>query len=382
MRIEADWLNCPASRAIFSAFSGAEKSAYFVGGCVRNQLLGAPVADLDIATNALPEETLAIAQAVGLRAIPTGIEHGTITLISEGTPFEVTTFRRDVQTDGRRAAVAFSDNIEEDAKRRDFTMNALYADPTGQVIDPLGGLPDLLSRKVRFIENAEHRIAEDYLRILRFFRFHAWYGDVSEGLDPDGLAACAAGIAGIANLSKERIGAEMCKLLAAPDPAPAVAAMAHSGVLGAVLPGADAQYLAPLVHLEQASCTPEHWRRRLAVLGGNDQADLLRLSRSDAKYLHGIRECLETGYGPAKAAYIYGAEIALDAALVLAAGTSTHPVPGLADEIANGVRAIFPIKASDLAPALSGKALGIRLKELEARWITSGFQASKDDLLD
>ncbi|MCX8507347.1 MAG: CCA tRNA nucleotidyltransferase, partial [Rhodobacteraceae bacterium] len=250
MRIDGDWIKAPGLQQVLACLSGAGHAAYLVGGCVRNALMGLPVTDLDISTDALPLRVSALAKAAGLKVVPTGIEHGTVTVVAQGAPHEVTTFRRDVQTDGRRAVVAFSTRIEEDAARRDFTMNALYADRTGAVVDPLGGIADLRARRLRFVGRPEDRIREDYLRILRFFRFHALYGDVAEGLDPEGLAACAAHSAGIETLSRERVGHEMRKLLAAADPAPAVAAMQASGVLAHSLPGADPRALAPLVHLE------------------------------------------------------------------------------------------------------------------------------------
>lgn len=222
-------------------------------GCVRNALLGAEASDIDIATDAHPERVVELAAGAGLKAIPTGIEHGTVTVVSGGIPHEITTFRRDVETDGRRATVAFSDTVSEDAARRDFTMNALYARPDGTLLDPLGGLPDLNARHVRFIGQAKDRIREDYLRSLRYFRFHAWYGDAAAGFDPDALDAIASNLDGLERLSRERVGAEILKLLAAPDPAPAIAAMRGAGVLGAVLPGADDRSLAVLVSLEQAA---------------------------------------------------------------------------------------------------------------------------------
>ncbi|CAN0587043.1 unnamed protein product, partial [Ectocarpus sp. 12 AP-2014] len=191
-----------------------------------------------------------LARVAGLKPVPTGIDHGTVTVVADHDPFEITTFRRDVETDGRRAVVAFADTLDEDAKRRDFTMNALYARIDGTVIDPLGGLPDLRARRVRFIGDATDRIREDYLRSLRFFRFHAWYGNPDNGMDSDALAAIASHLDGLESLSRERVGAEMVKLLAARDPAPAVAAMRATGVLGRLLPGADDRALAPLIHLE------------------------------------------------------------------------------------------------------------------------------------
>ena len=382
MRIEANWLFSPATMAVLDAFANAGKRVYFVGGCVRNHLLGMPVLDLDMATDALPEESQRIAENAGLRAVPTGIVHGTITVISGGDPYEITTFRRDVETDGRRAVVAFSTDIRDDARRRDFTMNALYADRQGRIIDPLNGLPDLYLRRIKFIENADQRIAEDYLRILRFFRFHAWYGDPEIGMDVDGLAACAAGVAGIDSLSKERIGAEMCKLLEAPDPAPALASMAHTGVLARVLPGADPSNVAPLVHLETMGGTAPHWLRRLAVLGGENPKENLRLSKAQDVHLSAIHKILNGSIDPAQAAYRFGAEVATDAVLVLAASLGSPVAADSFAEIARGMRAKFPVYAKDLQPAFTGKALGTELKRLQSKWFASGMRASRSELLN
>ena len=263
MRLTGDWLDHPGTAAVMQALDGAGGQAFFVGGCVRDAVLGRPVGDIDIATDLVPDRVVEAVVVAGLRAVPTGIEHGTVTVIAAHRPHEVTTFRRDVETFGRHATVAFSTDVAEDAARRDFTMNALYADGRGQVIDPLGsGLADAKQRHVRFIGHPEDRIREDYLRILRFFRFTAVVGDPDLGLDAEGLAACAALAEGIDGLSRERIGAEMRKLLSAGDPAPAVSAMAQAGLLARVLPGADARALAPLVHLE-AGLSPD-WLRRLA----------------------------------------------------------------------------------------------------------------------
>jgi tRNA nucleotidyltransferase/poly(A) polymerase len=212
-----------------------------------------------------------LAESAGLKSVPTGLEHGTITVVSGHTGYEITTFRRDVRTDGRHAQVVFSDDLEQDAHRRDFTMNALYANRHGQIRDPLEGLADLRARRVRFIDDPHARIREDYLRILRFFRFHAWYGDPQNGIDRDGLSACAELAEGIERLSRERIGTEMRKLLAAPDPAPSVAAMEQAGVLHRILPGASSHSLAVLVHMETEIDEAPRWLRRLACIGGQMQ---------------------------------------------------------------------------------------------------------------
>ncbi|MEL7116540.1 MAG: hypothetical protein AAGP08_13320 [Pseudomonadota bacterium] len=211
--ISAPWQSEPTTQALMRALEDAGYQAFFVGGCVRNALLDAPVSDVDISTSARPPDVMRIASDAGFKAHHTGIDHGTVTVATGTTSLEVTTFRRDVETDGRRAVVTYADSIEDDALRRDFTMNAIYATRAGCLVDPLGGLADLVARRVRFIEDAEQRIREDYLRILRFFRFFAHYGDPADGLDAEGLAACAALSDGLERLSKERIGAEMLKLL-------------------------------------------------------------------------------------------------------------------------------------------------------------------------
>jgi poly(A) polymerase len=260
-------------------------------------------------------------------------------------------------------------------------MNALYAAPDGTVIDPLGGIDDLRTRHVRFIGDAEARIAEDYLRILRFFRFHAQYGDPAKGLDSDALAASAANLDGLARLSRERVGAEMRKLLAAPDPAPSVAAMQAAGVLTAILPGADAGVLVPLVHLEGETATAPDALRRLAALGGEDVAERLRLSRADAKRLGHLQEAATGSMAASELGYRYGPDTGRDALLLRAALSGHGPGPDDLAAVERGAQAQFPVKANDLKPDYTGPALGQRLRELEARWIASNFTLTREDLL-
>ena len=379
MKVTGDWLNRPATQAVLSMLSGAGYQAVFVGGCVRNALLGVEVSDIDIATDARPETVTRLAKAAGLKTVGTGIEHGTVTVVAGRIPHEITTYRRDVTTDGRRASVAFSDDMARDARRRDFTMNALYAAADGTVIDPLGGLPDLRARRVRFIEDPGQRIREDYLRSLRFFRFHAWYGDPGLGPDAEGLAAVAAHIDGLAQLSRERVGAEMLKLLAASDPAPSVAAMRQAGVLNAVLPGADDQGLAPLVHLEGA-LDPDPIRR-LAILGGADVAIRLRLSRAQEKALAGLRNGIGAATEPGELGYRLGLDAARDVLLLRAAIAGQSMDADALGKARTGAGATFPVKAADLMPALQGPALGRRMNMLEARWIASDFTLTRDELL-
>ena len=380
-RVTGDWLDRASSHRVCAMLEDAGFQALFVGGCVRNALLGAPVADLDISTDARPEKVLELAKQAGLKAVPTGIDHGTVTVIADHEPYEITTFRRDVETDGRRAVIAFADNIEDDAHRRDFTMNALYARIDGTLLDPLNGLPDLEARRVRFIGTAAHRICEDYLRSLRFFRFHAWYGDAEAGMDPDALAAIAEHLEGLAGLSRERVGGETLKLLAAPDPAPSVASMRATGALALLLPGADDRALAPLIHFEETHGLTPDPIRRLAALGGEEMVETLRLSRAQRTQVETLRMAATGPQSAAELGYRLGAETARDALILRAALLETPPNPQDLAEAQTGAGASFPITARDLMPAYSGATLGKQLKTLEQSWISSGFTLSRDELL-
>lgn len=231
------WLKASATRAVMAALeaAGGPGCARFVGGCVRNALLEQPIDDIDIATTLRPEETDRAIRAAGLKSVPTGMAHGTVTAISERMPFEITTLRRDVSTDGRNATVAFTDDWAEDAARRDFRLNAVYADAHGAVFDPTGqGVADALAGRIIFVGEAETRVREDYLRILRFFRFFAWYGRGHP--DAAAMQACTDLASGMTRLSAERVSKELLKLLAAPEPLGAVEAMRAAGVLDIVLP--------------------------------------------------------------------------------------------------------------------------------------------------
>ncbi|MCZ4108606.1 CCA tRNA nucleotidyltransferase [Brevundimonas diminuta] len=232
-----DWLTASATQAVMAALAaaGGADCARFVGGCVRNAVLGAPIDDVDIATVLTPEAVVKALRAAGLKSVLTGMEHGTVTAISERQPFEITTLRRDVSTDGRRATVAFTDDWAEDAARRDFRLNALYADAGGLILDPTGeGYEDALAGRIVFVGEPEQRIREDYLRILRFYRFFAWYGRGAP--DAAAVEACTALAEGVEQLSAERVSKELLKLLAAPDPRAAVRLMDQAGVLGRVAP--------------------------------------------------------------------------------------------------------------------------------------------------
>ena len=368
----------PALAQVLSALSAEGAQALIVGGAVRNALLGEPISDIDIATSARPEDTMRLANQAGLRTVPTGVDHGTVTIIAGGRGYEATSFRRDVETDGRHAVVAYSDSIEEDARRRDFTMNALYATLDGRVLDPVGGLSDLAQRKLRFVGDPRARITEDYLRILRFFRFLAWYGREA---DMQALAACHELRAGLANISRERIGHEIRKLLAAPDPSQAVAFMAEAGVLPLVLPGADATDLSELIEAERDFGTGAlpRWPRRLALLAPDDPAGALRLSRDEARMQAQLADAQTMPAGAA--AYRFGRAVAAQSVLVGAAHGKTPPF-GWCHAIARATQAVFPLTAADLVPELTGAALGRALRHAEAAWIDSDFTLTRAELLD
>lgn len=346
----------------------------FVGGCVRDALMGRASEDIDIAVISPPDQTMALAQSAGLKAVPTGVDHGVVTVIVDGIPFEIATLRRDVATDGRRAVVAFTDRIEDDAARRDFTMNALYSDGAGLVQDPLGeGLADLKARRIHLIGDARQRLREDYLRILRFFRFHAQFGITP--VDAEGLSACLAEREGLEAISAERIGAEMKKLLAAPSPGVALQGMGP--ILTAILPGAA--WSSKLLDAEVALGLAAQPMRRLASLNA-DNAERLRLSKDEQSHLQkvGLARKLPTH----EAAYRYGKDVALDgAAIDLIVGTLPAT---LRDDIALATAAICPVSAKDLIDCgiAPGPDLGALLKSLEARWIAERFAPSRETLLN
>lgn len=367
-RIAPDWLEAAPTRAVMAALAPARP--LFVGGCVRDALMGRASEDIDIAVITPPAETMRLAADAGLKVAPTGVDHGVVTVIADGAPFEVATLRRDVATDGRRAVVAFTDRIEDDAARRDFTMNALYADGAGAVLDPLGeGLADLAARRIRFIGDARLRLREDYLRILRFFRFHAQFG--IEPLDTDGLAACLAERDGLETISAERIGAEIKKLLSAPDPGPALRAMGP--ILVQFLPGAI--WRDDLLKAEADwGLAPDPIRRLASMEAGSP--DRLRLSKAEAARTEAIKTCMNLSID--EAVYRHGAEAATDALAILGA-----PRAGARGRITRAASAVFPVTAQDLMDRgmSPGRDLGAALKRLEAQWIESGFSASRDALL-
>lgn len=392
---EPHWLTNEFLQTLMVAFEDAGFQIYAVGGCVRDTILNRHVSDVDLSTDALPDDTIKIIEGLKFRrdvwkAIPTGIEHGTITAVAPygGGTFEITTFRTDAETDGRHATVMFSKNIEDDAVRRDFTINAFYADREGRVRDIVGGSADLAARNVRFIGDPVERIQEDYLRILRFFRFIATLGTYKHGIDQDGLAACAMLADGLKGISRERIGAEMTRLIADPDAAPVIGAMEQTGVLLNILPGASVLTLARLIDLEEQyplegrMLPPVDIPTRLASLGCEDVEDRLRLSKADAKKIALVKHEAGEVTPPHELGYRHGYWSAVHCILLRWASLLQPFDEASLDDIHIGAQATFPIGAADLMPAYSGKALGDKLKSLETAWIESRFSATKGALLN
>ena len=387
---EAAWLRDGAVARLLAVLDRDGEQARVVGGAVRNALLGEPIGDVDLATTAVPEEVTRRASAAGFKVVPTGIEHGTVTVVIEGRPFEVTTLRQDVETYGRHAKVAFGRDWTADAQRRDFTINALTATADGTVFDHVGGLSDIEARRVRFIGDAARRIAEDYLRILRFFRFHAAYGHGAP--DAAGLAACIAGRFGLEQLSRERVRMELLKLLVAPHATPALAAMTEAGLLQMVLGGVP--FLASfenMAKVEAAAGVPADPVQRLGALGVSVAEDAerlwqrLRLTNAEYERLASMgnawrRVAPAMEQGGRALLYRIGAGRFVDRVLI--AWSRTWP-QGAADaawrELASlpqrWIVPVFPLKADDFIKrgVPRGPALGAALREAELRWISAEF---------
>lgn len=405
---EESWFKEPALGRIFALLNQEGEEVRVVGGAVRNSLMGLPVSDTDLATTWAPEQVVARAETAGIRAVPTGIDHGTVTLVIDGRGFEITTLRHDAETDGRRAKVTFGRDWQVDAERRDFTINALYADHAGNVIDLVGGLDDIATRTVRFIGDADARIAEDYLRVLRYFRFFAHYG--SGRPDAAALKACARARDSLAKLSSERVWKELKTLLKARDPGRALLWMRQSGVLTAVLPESEKwgiDTIGQLIATETAlDWDPDPMLRLMAMVPPDAErmrelSTRLKMSRAEADRL--IKWAEAPVIKPTLAItaldrllYRHGALPLSDrirlslvsarsrtetdaAALTDTAGHSRHLARALAWE-----RPVFPVAGADLiAKGIKpGPDMGAQLAALEERWVESNFTLDKSALLD
>lgn len=372
-QVSGIWLEDRAAQTLLGALEAESYQAYFVGGCVRNALLGLPVKDLDVATSARPEVVIKLAKELGFKPVPTGLEHGTVTVVGKGSVLEVTTFRKDIETDGRHAVVAFSDRLEDDAARRDFRMNALYADRSGTVTDPTGGVADIEARKICFVGAPDQRIREDYLRIVRLFRFAAQLGFGAEGIDPLAAQAAARLSYGLRHVSIERQTSEILKLLGADELMATLSLMQETGVLARILRGVSLPVLQRFVDFGESE--PVARLAALLVFSGEMP---LRLSKKEQRLFDALRSFAWSTQSGEELAYQTDALTARKAVFLRAALAG-----GVAD--VSGLEAAaeqhLPLAAKDL-PHLSGKALGDALKHAERVWIASGFTLSKEQLLD
>ena len=398
-RIEPAWLREGALPRLLDLLDRDAEEARVVGGAVRNELLHEPVGDVDIATTAPPQEVIRRAEAAGFKPVPTGIDHGTITVVVEKRPFEVTTLREDIETYGRHAKVAFGRDWKRDAERRDFTINALFLGRDGTVYDYVGGLADLDARRVRFIGDADRRIAEDYLRILRFFRFHASYGQVGPP-DAAGLSACIKARAGLETLSRERVRMEIVKLLLAPHAVPALAVMVEAGLLETVLGGVPLlASCSNMIKLEQALALSPDVTRRLGALGVQVTEDAERLRErlrlTNAEYERML--LMADGWRLVSSAisesdarallYRLGAEKYLDRVLIAwtrnwDAGAGDLRWRALATLAQRWAAPAFPLKAADFTArgVPKGPALGAALRAAEEAWVAAGFPMERAEL--
>lgn len=391
------WLSAKPTKRIFAALP--KGSTRFVGGCVRNALFNMPVSDLDLATTETPDNVAKALKAAGIAVHETGISHGTLTVIANHQVFEITTLRKDVSTDGRRATVEFTKDWAEDAQRRDFTMNALYATRDGEIVDPTGqGLSDIKARHIRFVGNADDRIQEDYLRILRYFRFYAWYGQGAP-MDKEALSACKTHKLGLKGLSVERIWAETKKMLAAPNPYRAMNTMLSGGILEIVLPEAsNVEGLGLLCDLEQSQNIAPDCYLRLMAMAARDELVMARLCRrlkmSNAekkRLLSWARDRAQLDPNQdRKTLYIEiykaGRQVAMDRAVLRAAGAKGEQQKawvGVCNMAKDWDWPQFPISGQDLIKAgvKTGPTLGRHLEALRALWIKSGFKTGRNALL-
>ena len=390
---DAGWLKDGAIARLLALLDRDGEEARVVGGALRNALMTLPVGEIDVATTAVPQDVVRRVEAAGLKAVPTGIEHGTVTVVVDGHPFEVTTLRVDIETYGRKAKVVFGRDWQADAARRDFTINALSASPDGRVYDYVGGLADIAAHRVRFIGDPAARIAEDYLRILRFFRFHAWYGQGAP--DATGLHACIAARSGLDTLSRERVRMELLKLMLAPHATPTLAVMAEAGILGTVLGGVP--LLASFentVKAEAAIGAKPDATRRLGALGVHVMEDAERLAQrlrlSNAEFERLM--ALEYWWRVRPAAGEHAAHVLLyqlgpvfftDRVLIAwsrsDAGAADHAWHEFATLPQRWTAPGFPLKATDFfnRGVPKGPEMGAALRTAEQAWIDADFPADR-----
>ncbi len=396
--IDQSWLRADPVQTVLALLSQSGEEARVNGGAVRNALMGHPIGDVDISTTLEPAQAAQILQEAGHKVIPTGIDHGTITAVIAGQAFEITTLRQDIKTDGRHAQVVFGRDWLADAKRRDLTINALYVDAGGTVYDPLDGVEDVMSKTVRFIDDAETRIREDYLRILRFFRFFAWYGAFRP--DAEGLKACSRQKDNLSSLSPERVWQELSKLLAAPDPGRAILWMRQTGVLTSILPESEKwgiDFLPGLVSAESDNgWSQDSILRLMSIIAPNRDSVETLCKRLRVSNL--VRNRLETWAATAVPdvslskgefhKWLYRNDItAVSDCLKLAIARADDSLGKYKRQLKwldGWEKPQFPLRGQDLLDLgmAPGPQIAARLDEVQNRWIDSGFKLSKDDLLN
>jgi poly(A) polymerase len=378
---ETKWLRNPSAQKLSKLYKSFGYQVLFVGGCVRNTILKMPVTDIDLATDAQPEEIIKIAKENNIRFVPTGLAHGTITLIIDNKNYQITTFRTDFDHDGRYAKVEFTESLLLDASRRDLTINALYCNHVGEVIDPLNGLDDIKKQKIKFIGNPNERIKEDNLRILRFFRFQAIYGNKNLEIDSIALEACHNHKSKLAALSKERITSELRKILSAPNPLEVIIKMNETGVLNELFQNVSIDSLEAYLKTEEKFKININWLGRLLSLQVTQEEESLKLTRCEFKFLKQTKSAIENQIHVLEFSYYNGVENGKIYSILQNFRHNIILSKNLLNQINSLATKKFPITAKDLMPEISGKKLGEALRSLEDRWIKSNFTLSKKELL-
>ncbi len=387
MKYEFDkvWNSDSTLKTLIHSLESSGGVAYLVGGCVRNTILGRPFTDIDIATDLLPEQVVKISKKEGYKVIQTGLSYGTVTIVNAGRKFEVTTFRSDIKTYGRKASVKFTTDIKLDAMRRDFTMNSIYMNISGEIIDPLGSLDDLLEKKIKFIGNPSERIEEDNLRILRFFRFLAEFNKGRSDIDQDTMEALYKYKKEVKSLSRERIWMELKRILSVPEPQHIFSIMIEKGILDEVFPPIEIEGLSKVITAEKKySVSPSHLVRLFSLNKsiGKKWAHYVSLTSNEAKILEFIKESLVHYKDLKTVAYKFGRVVAEGWLLNYDDGFSEMIPSKISEIIDNGCNTFFPVSGVDLLEEMEeGPELGRQMEWLEDLWIKSGFTMGKKELL-
>ncbi|AMO44194.1 poly(A) polymerase [Roseobacter phage DSS3P8] len=387
MRITPEWLKTDAVQFVLGELGASGYKAYAVGGCVRDAVIGLPCKDIDIATSATPEDVERIFsdwKTGDVKLLPTGVDHGTWTVMVEGEPFEVTTFRKDVATDGRRATVAYAKTMEEDAQRRDFTMNALYMDWQGYVFDPTGqGIADIMARNIRFVGNANERCEEDYLRIMRLFRFHAQFG--VGPMDSDAYWAARDNAEGLLQVSGERIWSELKKILSTHTPVEALHEMVGAGVLDVIMPDrGDVLSVAEVISAERDAALGPRWQRRFAALLHKGHEIPFPASNEERKEIADIIEHKRFGGSLARTAYKTRSRNTAVDCYVIACGKNRIPCMPYEEQVQLGLNSKCPVSADYLMSKgiKPGPELGRLLKKADDLFLASHFKATRDQIME